>query len=75
MEARLNLFASPVTANAVKHIIAAGKVLADSTLPDSTRMPSAPPWNPEVPGRIGQTAERSSVRRRRSPDCSMAGGL
>jgi AhpD family alkylhydroperoxidase len=37
MEARMNLFASPVAAKFGKHIIAAGKVLADSTLPASTR--------------------------------------
>ena len=37
MEARMNLFASPVAAKFGKHIISAGKVLADSTLPTSTR--------------------------------------
>ncbi|GAB7028979.1 carboxymuconolactone decarboxylase family protein [Streptomyces sp. NPDC021749] len=37
MEARLNLFASPVAAKFGKHIIAAGKVLADSTLPAATQ--------------------------------------
>lgn len=37
MEARLSLFGSPVTAKFGKHIIAAGKVLADSTLPAATR--------------------------------------
>jgi AhpD family alkylhydroperoxidase len=36
MQARLNLFASPVAAKFAKHIIAAGKVLADSTLPAAT---------------------------------------
>jgi AhpD family alkylhydroperoxidase len=37
MEARLDLFASPVTAKFTKHIVAAGQALAGSTLPDSTR--------------------------------------
>ncbi|MFF3878030.1 carboxymuconolactone decarboxylase family protein [Streptomyces sp. NPDC001978] len=37
MEARLNLMASPVAAKAMKHIVAAGKALADSTLPAATR--------------------------------------
>jgi AhpD family alkylhydroperoxidase len=37
MQARLDLFASPVTAKFTKHILAAGKVLADSTLPAGTR--------------------------------------
>ncbi|NBM17709.1 carboxymuconolactone decarboxylase family protein [Streptomyces sp. GC420] len=37
MEARLNLFASPVAANFMKHIVAAGKVLGDSTLPAATQ--------------------------------------
>jgi AhpD family alkylhydroperoxidase len=36
MEARLNLFASPVTAKFMQHIISAGKVLVDSTLPTAT---------------------------------------
>jgi AhpD family alkylhydroperoxidase len=36
MEARLNLFASPVAATFGKHIIAAGKSLANSTLPTAT---------------------------------------
>jgi AhpD family alkylhydroperoxidase len=36
MEARLNLFATPVAANLGKHIIAAGKALEDSTLPAAT---------------------------------------
>src|ERR1700747_1378954 len=37
MEARLNVMASPVAAKAMKHIIAAHKVLDDSNLPASTR--------------------------------------
>jgi AhpD family alkylhydroperoxidase len=37
MDARMNLFASPVAAKFGKHIVAAGKVLADSTLPATTR--------------------------------------
>jgi AhpD family alkylhydroperoxidase len=37
MEARLDVFASPVMAKFTKHIIAAGRVLADSTLPATTR--------------------------------------
>jgi AhpD family alkylhydroperoxidase len=37
MEARLNLFASPVAAKFGQHIVSAGKVLADSTLPAATR--------------------------------------
>ncbi|MEV7615005.1 carboxymuconolactone decarboxylase family protein [Streptomyces sp. NPDC089799] len=37
MEARLNLFASPVAVKAWKHIIAASKVLGESTLPAATR--------------------------------------
>jgi AhpD family alkylhydroperoxidase len=37
MEARLNLFASPVAATFAKHVISAGNVLADSTLPAATR--------------------------------------
>lgn len=37
MEARLNVMASPVAAKAFKHLIAAGKALAESTLPASTR--------------------------------------
>jgi len=37
MEARLDVFASPVMAKFTKYIIAAGKVLADSTLPAATR--------------------------------------
>ncbi|QHC22983.1 carboxymuconolactone decarboxylase family protein [Streptomyces sp. GS7] len=37
MEARLNLMTSPAAAKAMKHIIAAHKALADSTLPAATR--------------------------------------
>ncbi|GAB2598040.1 carboxymuconolactone decarboxylase family protein [Streptomyces capparidis] len=37
MEARLNLLANPVSAKIFKHINAANKVLADSTLPASTQ--------------------------------------
>ncbi|MEU6343235.1 MULTISPECIES: carboxymuconolactone decarboxylase family protein [unclassified Streptomyces] len=37
MEARLNIMASPVAAKAIKHIIAAGQALAESTLPAATR--------------------------------------
>ncbi|MET9408186.1 carboxymuconolactone decarboxylase family protein [Streptomyces sp. NPDC002935] len=37
MEARLNLFASPVAAKFTKHIVAAGIVLSDSTLPAATQ--------------------------------------
>ncbi|MGW6707779.1 carboxymuconolactone decarboxylase family protein [Streptomyces sp. NPDC054956] len=37
MEARLNLFASPVAVKAWKHVIAASKVLDESTLPAATR--------------------------------------
>lgn len=37
MEARLNLFDSAVAANFGKHLIAAGKVLTDSTLPAATQ--------------------------------------
>ncbi|WP_189317237.1 carboxymuconolactone decarboxylase family protein [Streptomyces brasiliensis] len=37
MEARLNLMASPVAAKALKHIVAAGRALAESTLPAATR--------------------------------------
>jgi AhpD family alkylhydroperoxidase len=36
MEARMNLFASPVAAQFAKHVVAAGKVLVDSTLPTAT---------------------------------------
>jgi AhpD family alkylhydroperoxidase len=37
MEARMNLFARPVTAQFGKHLVAATKVLAGSTLPASTQ--------------------------------------
>ncbi|MCM2576826.1 carboxymuconolactone decarboxylase family protein [Streptomyces meridianus] len=37
MEARLNIMASPVAAQAMKHIISASRALADSTLPAATR--------------------------------------
>ncbi|WP_030299691.1 carboxymuconolactone decarboxylase family protein [Streptomyces katrae] len=37
MEARLNPFTNPVLGKVFKHIIAAGKVLSDSTLPASTQ--------------------------------------
>ncbi|MCF3144261.1 carboxymuconolactone decarboxylase family protein [Streptomyces platensis] len=37
MTARLNLMAGPVAAKAMKHIIAAGRALADSTLPFATQ--------------------------------------
>jgi AhpD family alkylhydroperoxidase len=37
MEARLDLFASPAAAKFTKHIVAAGKALADSTVPAATR--------------------------------------
>ncbi|MEU2157488.1 carboxymuconolactone decarboxylase family protein [Streptomyces sp. NPDC019396] len=37
MEARLNPFASPVLSKAVKHIVAAGKALGESTLPLPTQ--------------------------------------
>jgi AhpD family alkylhydroperoxidase len=36
MEARLNLFASPVAERFVKHLVSAGKALMDSTLPTTT---------------------------------------
>jgi AhpD family alkylhydroperoxidase len=36
MEARMNLFASPVAAKFTKHVVAAGMVLMDSTLPTAT---------------------------------------
>ncbi len=36
MDARLNLFASPVAAKALKHIVSASKATADSTLPAAT---------------------------------------
>ncbi|MER6073889.1 carboxymuconolactone decarboxylase family protein [Streptomyces sp. NPDC001817] len=37
MEARLNLMAAPVAAKALKHLIAAGRALSESTVPASTR--------------------------------------
>ncbi|MCX4551206.1 carboxymuconolactone decarboxylase family protein [Streptomyces sp. NBC_01387] len=37
MDARLNPFSSPVAAKSLKHIIAAGTVLAESTLPLATQ--------------------------------------
>jgi AhpD family alkylhydroperoxidase len=37
MEARLDLFGNPVTAKFLKHIVAASKVPAESSLPASTR--------------------------------------
>ncbi|MEU4997847.1 carboxymuconolactone decarboxylase family protein [Streptomyces sp. NPDC021622] len=37
MEARLNFFTSPVAAKFGKHLVAAGKVLAESTLPITTQ--------------------------------------
>ncbi|MGW0878073.1 carboxymuconolactone decarboxylase family protein [Streptomyces sp. NPDC002671] len=37
MEARLNVSASPVAAKFGKHLVAADRVLADSTLPKATR--------------------------------------
>jgi AhpD family alkylhydroperoxidase len=37
MEARLNAFANPVAAKFIKHIISAGKVLENSTLPAATQ--------------------------------------
>ncbi|MFA1539888.1 carboxymuconolactone decarboxylase family protein [Actinomadura monticuli] len=37
MEARLNLFESPVMAKVVKHLVAAGKAVADSSLPLATQ--------------------------------------
>lgn len=36
MNARLNLFSSPITGQVVKHLQAAGQVVADSALPAST---------------------------------------
>ncbi|GAA4104149.1 carboxymuconolactone decarboxylase family protein [Nonomuraea soli] len=36
MEARLNLFENAVTAKVLKHVVAATKAVADSTLPHST---------------------------------------
>ncbi|MFC9648561.1 carboxymuconolactone decarboxylase family protein [Streptomyces sp. NPDC059892] len=37
MDARLNLFGNPIAAKALKHIVAAGKVLSESTLPATTQ--------------------------------------
>ena len=37
MEARLNMYASPVAAKFTRHLVAASKALADSTLPEATR--------------------------------------
>ena len=37
MDARLNLFGNPVAAKFLKHIISAGKVVSDSTLPAATQ--------------------------------------
>jgi len=37
MDARLNLLARPIAAEFLKHIVAASKVLADSTLPAATQ--------------------------------------
>ncbi|MEU9831913.1 carboxymuconolactone decarboxylase family protein [Streptosporangium sp. NPDC048047] len=37
MDARMDLFGNPVAGKSLKHLIAAGKALADSTLPASTR--------------------------------------
>lgn len=37
MEARLNLFGSPLAGKVLKHINAAGKVVADSALPPATQ--------------------------------------
>ncbi|MGW7525254.1 carboxymuconolactone decarboxylase family protein [Streptomyces sp. NPDC054783] len=37
MEARLNVMAAPVAAKAMKHLIAAGMALSESTVPASTR--------------------------------------
>ncbi|MFJ9210769.1 carboxymuconolactone decarboxylase family protein [Streptomyces sp. NPDC102264] len=37
MDARLNLFGNPIAAKALKHIVAAGKVLSDATLPATTQ--------------------------------------
>ncbi|WP_046729061.1 carboxymuconolactone decarboxylase family protein [Streptomyces humi] len=36
MEARLNLFASPVATKLVKHFVGAGKVAHETTVPDAT---------------------------------------
>ncbi|MET9778535.1 carboxymuconolactone decarboxylase family protein [Streptomyces sp. NPDC006367] len=37
MDARLNIFTNPVAGKLIRHINAAGKVLADSTLPAATQ--------------------------------------
>ncbi|MCG5215841.1 carboxymuconolactone decarboxylase family protein [Streptosporangium sp. KLBMP 9127] len=37
MDARLNLFGNPVAAKFMKHIVAASKVVSDSTLPAATQ--------------------------------------
>jgi AhpD family alkylhydroperoxidase len=37
MEARLNLFASPIAAKATKHLVAAGNAVSDSVLPLATQ--------------------------------------
>ncbi|WP_426404009.1 carboxymuconolactone decarboxylase family protein [Streptomyces sp. R-07] len=37
MDARLNFFASPTAGKALKHLMAAGKILKDSTLPAATQ--------------------------------------
>ncbi|MEU6673287.1 carboxymuconolactone decarboxylase family protein [Streptomyces sp. NPDC059900] len=37
MEARLNLMGNPVAGKALKHLVAAGKALGESALPDATR--------------------------------------
>ncbi|PXY21785.1 alkylhydroperoxidase [Prauserella sp. PE36] len=37
MDARVNLFGNPVTAKFLKHLVSAGKVVADSTLPAATQ--------------------------------------
>jgi AhpD family alkylhydroperoxidase len=36
MDARLNLFVNPIAGRFVKHLVAAGKVLSESTLPTTT---------------------------------------
>jgi AhpD family alkylhydroperoxidase len=37
MEARLNVFASPTAGKVLKHLVSAGKLLADSRLPTATQ--------------------------------------
>jgi AhpD family alkylhydroperoxidase len=37
MDARLNLFADPATGKALKHLASAGRVAAESTLPEATQ--------------------------------------